>query len=220
MRISWNANDPAPVLVGHFDEFQIFLEGRRLFPRRTQELVWANTKRFADVIGPGHDAVNKAGWHCAASAPFCFTAALHGQVVAAAWARHILAGDGRQGCNLAYALLDEIEGRGVAKILSAMAVQALFNEVPGLDFVNVQTNVLNARSSALAQSFGMQLVPEQGFSAHRPGSNVMTRYCTYRIGMAAFISSARQVIAQRLRPVSNKHADMDAVGNKAAIDWN
>jgi hypothetical protein len=164
--------------------------------------------------------VNKAGWHSAASAPFCFTAASHGQVIAAAWSRHLLAGDGRQGCNLAYALLGHVEGRGVAKLLSAMAVQALFNEYPGFDFVNVQTRVLNRRSSALALSFGMQLVPEQEFAALRPGSDVMTRYCTYHLGMAAFISRARQVIAQRLRPVDNKLAAMEANDNQAAIDCN
>jgi hypothetical protein len=220
MRISWNANDPAPMLVGQYKELQIFLEGRRLFPRRTQELVWADTKRFADVIGPGHDAVNKAGWHCAASAPFCFTAASRDQVVAAAWARHILAGEGGQGCNLAYALLDHVEGRGVAKLLSALAVQALFNEVPGLDFVNVQTRVLNARSSALAQSFGMQLVREQEFAVLRPGSDAMTPFCTYRLGMAAFISSARQVIAERLLHVDSNLAAMEPDENQAAIDWN
>ncbi|WP_194726258.1 GNAT family N-acetyltransferase [Noviherbaspirillum malthae] len=220
MRISWNANDLAPVPVGYFAEFQIFLEGRRLFPRRAQELVWADTRRFADVIGPGHDAVNKAGWHCAASAPICFTAVLHDQVVAAAWARHIIAGDSTHGCNIAYALLDQVEGRGVAKLLSSMAVQALCNELPGLNFVNVQTRVLNTRSAALAQSFGMQHVPEQEFATLRPGSNLMIQYCTYRIGMAAFISRARQVIAQRLRPVDNKFAAMEATENQAAIDCN
>ncbi|WP_194726646.1 hypothetical protein [Noviherbaspirillum malthae] len=220
MRISWNANDPAPVLIGYFAEFQIFLEGRRLFPQRAQELVWANTKRFADVIGPGHNAVNKTGWHCAASAPFCFTAALHGQVVAAAWSRHILTGDGTQGCNLAYALLNQVEGRGIAKLLSAMAVQALFMEAPGLDFVNVQTRVLNTRSSVLAKSFGMQIVPEQAFAAVQPGSDRITRYCTYRLGMAAFISRAGQVIAKRLRPVDNKFAAMEPTKNQAVIDCN
>ncbi|WP_194727347.1 GNAT family N-acetyltransferase [Noviherbaspirillum malthae] len=220
MRISWNVNDPAPVLVGDFAEFQIFLEGRRLFPRRAQELVWADTKRFADVIGPGHDAVNKTGWHCAASSPFCFTATLHGQVVAAAWARHILASDGRQGCNLAYALLGQVEGRGVAKLLSAMAVQALFDEVPILDFVNVQTRVLNTRSSALAHSFGMQVETDQEFAALRPGSDVMIRYCTYRLGMPAFMSSARKVIAQRLRTVSNKLAVVEAAEKQATMNWN
>jgi RimJ/RimL family protein N-acetyltransferase len=198
------------MLVGHFEEFQIFLEGRRLFPQRTQEFVWANTERFADVIGPGHEVVNKAGWHYTANAPFCFTAALHGQVIAAAWSRHILATDGRQGCNLAYALLNQVEGKGVAKLLSSMAVQALFNETPNLDFVNVQTRVLNTRSSALALSFGMQLVPEGEFSALRPGSVVMTRYCTYHLEIRAFVSNARQVIAQRLRTVGNRLAVIEA----------
>jgi hypothetical protein len=220
MHISWNANDPAPVPAGYFAEFQIFLEGRRLFPRRAQELVWADTRRFADVIGPGHEAANKAGWHSAARAPFCLTAVLHDQIVAAAWARHILAGDGTQGCNLAYALLAQVEGRGVAKLLSAMAVQALFNEVPDLDFVNVQTRARNARSSALAQSFGMQLVPEQEFTALRAGSDVVTRYCTYRIGMAAFIYSARQVIARRLCKVGNRLAAKETTEDQATIDWN
>lgn len=218
MRISWNANDPAPVPVGYFAEFQICLEGRRLVPGRAQELIWADTRRFADVIGPGHDAVNKAGWDSAASAPFCFTAASHEQVVAAAWARHILAGDGTQGCNLAYAVLNQVEDRGVAKLLSAMAVQALVNEVPNLEFVNVQTRVINARSSALAQSYGMQLVSEQEFTALQSGSDVMTRYCTYRIGMAAFISIARQVIARRFCTVANKLAAMEAAESQATID--
>ncbi|WP_151638925.1 hypothetical protein [Noviherbaspirillum aerium] len=200
MRISWNASDPAPVPVGQFDEFPLFLEARRLFSRRTQELVWANTRRFADVIGPGHDAVNKAGWHTTSTSPFCFTASLHGQVVAAAWAMHIRAVEASEGCNLAYALLDHVEGRGLAKLLTAMAFDALFLENPQIEFVNVQSRDSNERASGLARSFGMREIPKKGFGAVRPDSGSMISYRTYRLDAPTFAAAAKVVIAQRLQP--------------------
>ncbi|KRB81051.1 GNAT family N-acetyltransferase [Noviherbaspirillum sp. Root189] len=215
MRIRWNASDPAPELIGHFDEFAIFLEGRRLFSRRTQALVWANIKRFADVIGPGHDAVNKAGWHYTPTAPFCFTASSHGQLVAAAWATHIRAESGKHGCNLAYALLSDVEGRGLAKLLAALAFHALFNEIPKIGFVNIQSQASNERSTILARSFGMQLVPEEGFDAVQPGSDAVTSYCTYRIGAQAFASTVKLVLAQRLRSHGNDHGVKESARNQA-----
>jgi hypothetical protein len=203
MRIRWNDSDPAPVLIGYFDGFSIFFEGRRLFSRRTQELVWANTKRFADVIGPGHDVVSRAGWHYKATSPYCFTAVFNDQVVAAAWATHICTATGKEGCNLAYALLNHIEGRGVAKLLAALSFQAFFRDTPEVGFVNVQSRRSNIRSLSLAKSFGMQVVLEEGFDAVRPGSEPVTSYCTYRSEAQLFASTAEQVIAQRLLAPAN-----------------
>jgi len=218
MRIRWNANDPPPAPVGHFKEFQIFLEGRRLFSRRTRALVWSDTRRFADVIGPGYDGMSKAGWYDTRTAPFCFTAAVNGQVVAAAWACHICSRHGKQGINLAYALIEHVEGRGLARLLSAMAVRELYLDLPEVDFVNVQSRMANARSSALARSFGMQLMSDQGFSALRPGSDEATSYCTYRLGAPAFLSAARQVIAQGLWPADNAVSVVDSAWNRAEVD--
>lgn len=177
--------------------------------------MWTNTNRFADVNGPGHDAVNKAGWHYTSTSPFCFTATLQGQLAAAAWATHIRAKNGNEGCNLAYALVNDAEGQGLAKLLVALAFQVLFNELPEVGFVNIQSRALNVRSSFLAKSYGMQVMQEQGFDAVRPGSDAAIPYCTYRLGAQTFASVAKLVVAQRLRPSENDHGTTQPARNQA-----
>jgi hypothetical protein len=79
MRIRWNESNPAPELIRGFEEFALYLEGRRLFSQRKQELTWSNTSRFADVIGLGQDAINRAVWRTTSVAPFCITAVAKGR---------------------------------------------------------------------------------------------------------------------------------------------
>ncbi|MFC7519097.1 hypothetical protein ACFQUU_29270 [Herbaspirillum sp. GCM10030257] len=205
------------MLIGHFDEFSIFLEGRRLFSRRTQELVWTNTKRFADVIGPGHNAMNKAGWHPTPTAPSCFTAVLRSELVAAAGATHTNDDHGNSGCNLAYGLLDHVEGRGLAKLLAALAVRTLTDQVPAIGFVNVQSRASNERSAILARSFGMQVVQEKAFGVIKPGSNAAISYCTYRGDAQAVASAADLAIAERFRSTGCDREVIESAWDQADI---
>lgn len=209
MRICWNDSDPAPELIGHYNEIAIFFEGRRLFSQRTQELVWTNTRRFADVIGPGHDAINRAGWRNTSMAPFCFTGGTNHHLVAAAWATQIRTDDGTPGCNLAYAVLEQAEGIGLAKLLTALAFEALYQETRAISFVNIQARTSNHKSAALARSFGMRKVPQATFQAVKAGSSTAMEYYTYRLSAGHFAETAAQVTRERLQAVSDNRLCSD-----------
>jgi RimJ/RimL family protein N-acetyltransferase len=209
MRICWKGSDPAPVFVGRYQEFSIFFEGRRLFSRRTQELIWANLRRFADVIGPGHNAITSEGWRNTSTSPVCFTAMLDDELVAAAWATHIRTQDGSHGFNLAYAVSEQVQGRGLAKLLAANAFQTLFHERGQLSFVQIQSRCTNIRSVALAHSLGMRQVPEAIFDAVKPNTAATVKYCTYRTAVDNFAATAANVIQERLLVQTNGRLQAD-----------
>jgi hypothetical protein len=107
-------------------------------------------------------------------------------------------------------VLEQAEGRGLARLLAAIAFMALFHETLTIDFVNIQCRTPNCKSAALARSFGMRDLLQQKFEAVRLDSTASQTYCTYRFSATQFAAVAEQVLRQNLQV---------ATGNSRHMPW-
>ncbi|NEX63900.1 GNAT family N-acetyltransferase [Noviherbaspirillum galbum] len=198
MPIRWIVPDTSPLPLGAYRGFVFNLEGRRLFPRLVQAMIWGNSRRYADLLGPGHAVMQAAGWREADGMPVCVSAMHGGRIAGVAWARRIILGNDELGCNLSFAVHPELEGRGVARLATAFAFELLYRERPRPVVANVQTREANHRAIALARSLGFHAPRLARVPAPLSGEAEGPPFITLRADAAALHCITEDLLMKRL----------------------
>lgn len=97
------------------------------------------------------------------------------------------------GCNLSYAVKKDYEGRGLAKIASAICIHTFYelNKCPEL-FVNIQYRSTNERSAALANKLGTKNEPGRQLSIPTPsGEHIVI--CTNRAPIEVAVQQTKHI---------------------------
>lgn len=203
---------PDPVLLGTDDATGVELINvdRCYVSSWTSSLLASNSTRYADICGPEIGSVMAhVGWS-ALDSPWCVVAIQPGtgEAVAAGWAGPIAIEDGRRGINMTYAVHSDWEGLGLARLASSLAFLQLEKNLSlkghdaalaDLNVVNVQTRAANARSTALARSWGMRRRASRDFSVQMrgPGRPVVD-YATFEMDAPPFLIGAMALAEERL----------------------
>lgn len=177
----WYAPQPTPRWTDPRTQTELRCAGNSFFPPEARQLV-IGSERYADIAGDGMGAVlGHVGWSYVGPA-VCFVAALPGSstVAGAAWAAEISQDDrAGRGLNMAYAVSEEFQGHGLAKLLACLALINRMDLLVGRFganslTVNVQCREGNSSARALAQSLGLVRDPARDFAV--PKSPGVARY--------------------------------------------
>lgn len=146
-----------PVLIGHHLGLDLFAEGQRFALPRVRDMLADDPDRYSDLCGRTVGLIMPLlDWY-GQMLPFCVTACIDDQVVAAAWAGTIISREtGAQGCNVSFGVRPAYGGKGLATILSAIAYQQCRGDAPDLEFVNIQTEAGNQGARAIATRLELQ----------------------------------------------------------------
>lgn len=187
-----------PVLCTCYNGFDIYFEGYGWeLPRTDQMMDGLEESRYADICGEDIGAVADEGWQFMAE-PVCFTAAnKSGKVVAIAWAAPMRTEEKSIGCNLTYAVDVEYEGRGLAKLLTALAFLAADPMYPKMQFANVESRIDNQGSIALVTSFGFNRYPDGDFTMPISGGAKEAAFYGFRMSIEAFRQAAYLTLEQK-----------------------
>ncbi len=187
-----------PVLCASYNGFDIYFEGYGWeLPRTDQMMDGLEESRYADICGEDIDAISDEGWQFI-DEPVCFTAAnKSGRVVAIAWAAPMRTEDKSIGCNLTYAVDAQYEGRGLAKLLTALAFLAADPLHPKMQFTNVESRTDNLGSIALVESFGFARYPDGDFTMPISGGTKDVEFYGFRMNIDEFRLAAHRTLEQK-----------------------
>jgi hypothetical protein len=186
-----------PIFIARYCEFDIFYEGVGFSSARTSQMMGTERNtRYADICGDASGQFTAyVGWRFR-SPPLRFVATdRDGTPAAIGWCAPIRTPEQGIGCNLTYAVAARHEGRGLGKLVSAMAFLALYQGRNAGEFVNVQCRADNSASAGVAASFG--------FAPYLPGYFTMplgdrcVSYVGFRLDAERFRVAAEQTIASR-----------------------
>jgi len=151
---------PHPILIGHHLGLSIYAEGQGFALPRVREMLSEDPDRYSDLCGSTVGLVMPLLDWRGQRLPFCVTACIDDQVVAAAWAGTITSREtGAQGCNVSFGVCPEFSGKGLATILSAIAYRQSLADAQYLEFVNVQTEAGNLGARAIATRLELRRAP-------------------------------------------------------------
>lgn len=169
---------PDPVQIGQYRDLTLFAEGQGFALPRVRAMLTSDADRYSDLCGRTVGMVMPLLDWRARDLPFCITACLDDEVVAAAWAGTITSRETNAvGCNVSFGVRPDFARRGLATILSAIAYQQCAMKEPMLEFVNVQTEAGNDGAQAVADRLLLARAP----SFDRKTSGAAPRlYVTYR----------------------------------------
>lgn len=201
MQTSSKAREPIPnppFFCARFEEFDLWFEGFGWdLPRTNAMMAGRENTRYADICGDDIGAMDGVGWAFLAD-PICFTAtAGDDRVVASAWAAPMQTEDREVGCNLAYAVDLQYQGRSLAKLLSCLAFLACEQDHVGMTFANVECRRENRASIALAGSMAFQAYPEGDFTMPVAGRPDEVPFLCLRADMDALRRRAFEALQEK-----------------------
>lgn len=151
---------PPPTLIAHYLGLDLFAEGQGLVLPRVRDMLADAPDRYSDLCGHSVGLIMPLLDWRGQKLPFCVTACVDDQVVAAAWAGTITSREtGTQGCNVSFGVRPAFGGKGLATILSAIAYQQCRGDSQDLEFVNVQTEAGNLGARAIATRLELRHTP-------------------------------------------------------------
>lgn len=193
-----DGNKGTPVLCAKYDGFDICLEGYGWELSRTDKMMEGlENSRYADICGADIQTMAGVGWQFIAD-PVCFTAANQERtVIASAWAAPMCTEDKHTGCNLTYAVDKKYEGRGLAKLLTAIAFLAADQMHQEMKFGNIECRSDNEGSIALARSFGFMPYPEGDFLMPTSNATEGIAFYGFRMNIDELRRSAHQTLEKK-----------------------
>lgn len=184
---------PPPTLIGQHLGLDLYAEGQGFALPRVRDMLTEAPERYSDLCG--HTAgliMPLLDWR-GQKLPFCVTACVDDQVVAAAWAGTVTSREtGAQGCNVSFGVRPAFGGKGLATILSAIAYQQCLRDAPELEFVNVQTEAGNVGARAIATRLELRRTCE--FDRETRG-RAPRLYVTYRAPADIVTARCIEIIA-------------------------
>jgi len=169
---------PSPILIGHHQGLDLYAEGQGFALPRVRDMLANDQDRYSDLCGRTVGLIMPLLDWRGQKLPFCVTACIDDQVVAAAWAGTITSREtGAQGCNISFGVHPAFGGKGLATLLSAIAYQQCLDDAPHFEFVNVQTESGNAGARAIAVR--LELCRTPAFDRETRG-RAPRLYVTYR----------------------------------------
>lgn len=201
---------PPPLLIGHHLGLSLYAEGRGFALPRVREMLSEDPDRYSDLCGSTVGLVMPLLDWRGQKLPFCVTACIGDQVVAAAWAGTITSREtGAQGCNVSFGVRTEFGGKGLATFLSAVAYQQCLADAQCLEFVNVQTEAGNLGARAIATRLELRRAPM--FDRETRG-RAPRLYVAYR-------APADVVTARCIEIVTDAGVDVQLPLPRPASDW-
>lgn len=199
-----------PLLIGHHLGLSLYAEGRGFALPRVREMLSEDPDRYSDLCGSTVALVMPLLDWRGQKLPFCVTACIGDQVVAAAWAGTIASREtGAQGCNVSFGVRTEFGGKGLATILSAVAYQQCLADAQYLEFVNVQTEAGNLGARAIATRLELRRAPMFDRETRVRAPRL---YVTYR-------APADVVTARCIEIVTDAGVDVQLPLPRSVSDW-
>lgn len=178
---------PPPTLISHYLGLALYAEGQGFALPRVRDMLTDDLERYSDLCGHTVGLIMPLLDWRGQKLPFCVTACVEDQVVAAGWAGTVTSREtGAQGCNISFGVRPAFAGKGLATILSAIAYLQCLRDAPELEFVNVQTEAGNVGARAIATRLALRRTCE--FDRETRG-RAPRLYVTYRA--AADVVTAR-----------------------------
>lgn len=186
-----------PQVIAHYEDCAILSTGREFFNEYAHDLMRGQYEgRYADLCGPDiAKVIPLVGWYYIGK-PVCLAAVDdQGKTIGMGWCAPVRGDNGQIGANISYAVDSEWEGRGLGKLLSAMAFEIHDLTDDRSRFVNIQCRASNSTATAIAKSFGMAPHEDGGFSVVLGKQRVA--YQGFRMDVEGFRDVAGQTLVRR-----------------------